>query len=62
VGERGTSWFGPLLFAVIADATASFRPAIVSVLVFFVLGGLALAFVPLRGAIRAAGNEEPAQV
>jgi UMF1 family MFS transporter len=62
VGERGTSWLGPLLFAVIADATGSFRPAIVSVLVFFVLGGVGLAFVPVRRAIRAAGNEEPARV
>jgi UMF1 family MFS transporter len=62
VGERGTSWLGPLLFAVIADATGTFRPAIVSLLVFFVVGGVGLAFVPMRRAIRAAGNEEPAMV
>jgi UMF1 family MFS transporter len=62
IGERGTSWLGPLLFAVVADATGSFRPAIVSLILFFVVGGAGLAFVPVRRAIRAAGNEEPARV
>jgi MFS transporter, UMF1 family len=62
VGERGTSWLGPLLFAVVADATGSFRPAIVSLVVFFVLGGVALAAVPVRRAIRSVGNAEPARV
>ncbi len=62
VGEKGTSWLGPLVFAAVADATGSFRPAIISLVVFFAVGGVLLAFVPLRRAIRAAGNEEPAIV
>lgn len=62
VGEKGTSWLGPLLFAAVADATGSYRPAIISLVVFFVVGGIALAFVPVRRAIRAAGNEQPALV
>ncbi|QJY48661.1 MFS transporter [Pseudonocardia broussonetiae] len=60
VGEKGTSWLGPLVFAAVADATGSFRPAIVSLIAFFVVGGAALAAVPVGRAIRAAGNEEPA--
>lgn len=62
IGEKGTSWLGPLLFATVADVTGSFRPAIVSLVVFFVVGGVALAFVPMRRAIRAAGNEQPLRV
>lgn len=62
IGEKGTSWLGPLVFAAVADATGSFRPAIVSLVAFFVVGGLLLAAVPVRRAIRAAGNEEPAVV
>lgn len=62
VGEKGTSWLGPLVFAAVADATGSFRPAIVSLVVFFVVGGGLLALVPVRRAIREAGNAEPAVV
>ncbi|MBC8090710.1 MAG: MFS transporter, partial [Pseudonocardia sp.] len=62
IGEKGTSWLGPLVFAAVADATGSFRPAIISLIVFFVLGGGLLACVPVRRAIRAAGNEDPAVV
>ncbi len=60
IGEKGTSWLGPLVFAAVADATGSFRPAIISLIVFFVVGGGLLAFVPVGRAIRAAGNDEPA--
>lgn len=62
VGEKGTSWLGPLVFAAVADATGSFRPAILSMVAFFVVGGGLLALVPVRRAIRDAGNEEPAVV
>ena len=36
--ERGTSWFGVLLFGVVFQVTGSYRPAIVSLIIFFVLG------------------------
>ena len=62
IGEKGTSWLGPLVFSAVAGATGSFRPAIISLIAFFVVGGVALAFVPLRRAIMAAGNAEPARV
>lgn len=60
--ERGTSWMGPLLFGVIADATGSFRPAIIALTVFFVLGFGLLTLVPVRKAIVAAGNQPPVRV
>ncbi|MGH3980658.1 MAG: MFS transporter [Pseudonocardiaceae bacterium] len=62
IGERSTSWLGPLLFAGIGQATGSFRLAIVSLVAFFVIGFVATALVPVRRAIRAAGNPEPAVV
>ncbi|MCP2167548.1 MFS transporter [Goodfellowiella coeruleoviolacea] len=60
VGERSTSWLGPLVFAGVGQATGSFRLAIISLVVFFVVGLVLMAFVPVRRAIRAVGNEEPA--
>ena len=41
VGERGTSWLGPLLFGLALQFTGSYRIAILSLAVFF-LAGLAL--------------------
>ena len=40
--ERGTSWFGTLLFGVVFQVTGSYRPAIVALIVFFVLGAFFL--------------------
>ncbi|MGH3413571.1 MAG: MFS transporter [Marmoricola sp.] len=58
--ERGTSWFGTLLFGVVFQLTGSYRPAIVALVVFFVLGAaLLLRLDPERG-IREAGNRVPA--
>ncbi len=62
IGARATSTLGPLLFGAIGQATGSFRPAIVSLVVFFVIGLVLLALVPVRRAIRAAGNSEPSVV
>lgn len=60
IGERGTSWLGPLLFAGVGQATGSFRYAIVALAVFFVAGFVLVALVPVRRAIAEAGNREPA--
>ncbi|QYN19691.1 MFS transporter [Amycolatopsis sp. DSM 110486] len=60
VGEKGTSWLGPLVFAGVGQATGSFRLAIVALVVFFVLGFVFVALVPVRRAIVAAGNRPPA--
>lgn len=59
VGERSTSWLGPLVFAGVGQATGSFRLAIVSLVVFFVVGLVLVAMVPVRRAIQAVGNPAP---
>lgn len=59
VGERGTSWLGPLVFAGVGQATGSFRLAIVALVIFFVAGLVLVALVPVRRAIVAAGNRPP---
>jgi MFS transporter, UMF1 family len=59
LGERGTSSLGPLVFSLVANATGSFRPAILSLIGFLAVGFVVLALVPVRRGIRAAGNPEP---
>jgi MFS transporter, UMF1 family len=62
IGERATSAVGPLVFGAVGAATGSFRPAIVSLVVFFLIGFMLVSLVPVRRAIRAAGNPEPAVI
>jgi MFS transporter, UMF1 family len=62
ISDRGTSWLGPLLFGITYQATGSYRSAIISLLVFFVVGFVLLLKVPVRAAIVAAGNQPPEKV
>lgn len=57
--ERGTSWFGTLVFGVVYTLTDSYRPAIFALIVFFVVGGLLLTRVDTERGIREAGNRVP---
>lgn len=57
--ERGTSWFGSLLFGVVFQVTGSYRPAIVSLIVFFLLGAIFLLRLDPRRGIAEAGNAMP---
>ncbi|WP_409482969.1 MFS transporter [Arsenicicoccus dermatophilus] len=57
--ERGTSWFGTLLFGLVQQWTHSYRLSILALVAFFVVGGILLARVDVRAGIRAAGNPEP---
>jgi UMF1 family MFS transporter len=59
VGERSTSWLGPLVFAGVGQATGSFRLAIISLVVFFAVGLVLVALVPVRRAIEEVGNRAP---
>ncbi|MGK5113291.1 MULTISPECIES: MFS transporter [unclassified Geodermatophilus] len=59
ISDRGTSWLGPLAFGLTYQLTGSYRLAIVSLVVFFVAGFLALAALPIRRAVVAAGNTPP---
>jgi UMF1 family MFS transporter len=60
--ERGTSWFGTLLFGVVFQLTDSYRPAILALIVFFVLGAILLLRLDPRRGIEEAGNQVPAVV
>jgi UMF1 family MFS transporter len=57
ISERGTSWMGPFLFGAVNQQLGNLRPAILSVVVFF-LGGLAiLFFVNVARAIAESGRQ-----
>jgi len=60
--ERGTSWFGTLVFGLVHQFTHSYRWAIIALIVFFVVGGLLLSRVRMREGIVAAGNAVPAVI
>jgi UMF1 family MFS transporter len=62
MSDRGMSWLGPLLFGVTYQLTGSYRDAIISLVVFFVLGFALLARVPVRRAISDAGNPVPDRI
>ncbi len=52
VSDKGTSWLGPLLFGLVNQLSGSLRPAILSLIFFFVVGLLALPLVDERRAVR----------
>ncbi|MDI6908376.1 MFS transporter [Nocardioides sp.] len=57
--ERGTSWVGTLVFGLVHQWADSYRPALLALVVLFVLGiGFLLRVDPRRG-IREAGNPLP---
>jgi UMF1 family MFS transporter len=60
--ERGTSWLGTLVFGLVHQATGSYRPALLALVAFFVVGGLLLWRVEPRRGIAEAGNPVPAVV
>ena len=60
--ERGTSWFGTLVFGLVYQLTGSYRPAIFALIAFFVIGGALLLKVDTARGIRDAGNEVPSTV
>ncbi|MFQ1002534.1 MFS transporter [Modestobacter sp. SSW1-42] len=59
ISDRGTSWLGTFLFALTYQLTDSYRYAIISLVVFFVVGGVLLARLDMRRAIVEAGNTPP---
>jgi MFS transporter, UMF1 family len=51
ISERGTSWIGPLLFGLMNQVFGSLRPALLSLIFFFVMGLILLPFVDVEKAI-----------
>ena len=60
--ERGTSWLGTLVFGLVHQVTGSYRPALLALVAFFVVGGLLLWRVEPRRGIAEAGNPVPSVV
>lgn len=59
VSSSGSSIFGTLLFGITLQNTGSYRSAILSLVVFFVVGLVILAFVNVPRAVARAGNALP---
>jgi MFS transporter, UMF1 family len=62
ISDSGTAWLGPLLFGLAYQFTNSYRSALVSLVIFFVVGFVLLLRIPMREAISEAGNVAPARV
>ncbi len=60
--ERGTSWLGTLTFGLVHQATDSYRPAIVALVVFFAAGLFLFARVDTQRGIAEAGNPAPSVI
>jgi MFS transporter, UMF1 family len=58
ISDKGTSWLGPLLFGLALQLTGSYRIAIVSLIVFFVVGLLFLLSVNVDQGVLEAGNDQ----
>ncbi|MDT7603489.1 MAG: transporter, family [Acidobacteriota bacterium] len=62
ISERGTSWMGPLVFGQVVSRTNSYRQAMISLIVFFVVGLIILVLTDTDRAIHEAGNHLPEEV
>ncbi len=62
LGERGTSWLGPLVFGLALQWTGSYRVAILSIAIFLAAGLLLLTRVNVQQAIHEAGNLAPKEI
>ena len=59
VSERGTSWLGPMIFGIVVAMTNSYRQALLSLIVLFVVGTVILYLTDTDRAIHEAGNMLP---
>jgi UMF1 family MFS transporter len=62
ISERGTSWLGPVVFALVLQLTGAQRVSIVMLIIFFVVGLILLYLTDVKKAIVEAGNKLPAVV
>jgi UMF1 family MFS transporter len=59
ISEKGTSWMGNLVFAVVVGMTGSYRQAILAIIFFFIAGTIILLFTDIKKGIHEAGNLTP---
>ncbi len=57
ISERGSSWLGPLFFGLALQWTGSYRVALLSLIIFFILGLLLFIKVDIQKAALAVGNQ-----
>jgi UMF1 family MFS transporter len=57
IASRGTSWIGPAAFGIVNQITGSQRQAILSLILFFVLGIALLIPVDVRRGMHAVGQD-----
>jgi UMF1 family MFS transporter len=59
VSEKGTSWLGPFIFGAVVATTNSYRQALLSLIVLFLIGTILLYFTNTAKAVHQAGNLLP---
>lgn len=59
ISEKGTSWLGNMVFAIVIATTGSYRQAILCLIFFFAIGIIILLFTDTAKAIHEAGNLTP---
>ncbi len=59
ISEKGTSWLGNMVFAIVIATTGSYRQAILCLIFFFAVGIIILLFTNTAKAIHEAGNLTP---
>jgi UMF1 family MFS transporter len=59
ISDKGTSWAGPLLFGLMNQIFGNLRPAILSLIFFFVAGLVILPFVNIDKAMQDLKKAEP---
>lgn len=62
ISDKGSAFIGSLTVTIALQLSNSYRIAIVSMIIFFVVGFVLLALTNLPRAIRAAGNEVPSRI
>ncbi len=62
ISNKGTSWIGPLIFGLTLQLSGSYRWAILSLALFFILGWVMLMQLDIKDAIKKVGNEVPAKI
>ncbi|WP_017586707.1 MFS transporter [Nocardiopsis ganjiahuensis] len=62
ISDKGSTFLGSLVVTIAVSMTGGYRVAILSLLAFFVLGGVLLWRVRMREGIIAVGNEVPAKL
>ncbi|OGU11800.1 MAG: MFS transporter [Ignavibacteria bacterium GWB2_35_12] len=62
ISDKGTSWIGPLAFGLALQFSGSYRWAILSLALFFIVGFVMLLVLKIKEGIKEVGNEIPQKI